>query len=85
MTIMARRGRCMYCGHDHDKTPFHTTSNPADKAEIARLQSEVAAALPAMREYARRNPVHHFGETPQDPNGAHAWLDRNDAARKEKP
>lgn len=47
-------------------------------AEVERLRAEVAAALPAMREYARRNPVHHFGETPQDPNGVHAWLARND-------
>lgn len=41
---------------------------------------EIEAALPAMREYARKNPKHHFSTdgTEQDTNGAHAWLDRND-------
>jgi len=41
---------------------------------------EIEAALPAMREYARKNPKHHFSTdgTEQDPNGAHSWLDRND-------
>lgn len=41
---------------------------------------EIEAALPAMREYARKNPKHHFSTdgTEQDPNGAHAWLERND-------
>ena len=43
-----------------------------------KAEAEIEAALPAMREYARRNPVHHFGETPQDTNGVHAWLARND-------
>jgi hypothetical protein len=28
-----------------------------------------------MREYARKNPKHHFGERLQDPNGVHAWLE----------
>lgn len=39
---------------------------------------EIEAALPAMREFARKNPVHHFGDGPQDPCGVHAWLERND-------
>jgi hypothetical protein len=34
----------------------------------------IETARPAMREYAAKNPMHHFGETPQDPNGVHAWL-----------
>ena len=40
---------------------------------------EIEAALPAMREYARKNPKHHFSAdgAEQDPNGAHAWLERN--------
>ena len=44
--------------------------------------TEIAAALPAMREYARKNPKHHFslGGVEQDPNGAHAWLARNENA-----
>lgn len=41
---------------------------------------EIEAALPAMREYARKNPKHHFSAdgAEQDPNGAHAWLARNE-------
>ena len=41
---------------------------------------QIEAALPAMREYARKNPKHHFSAdgTEQDPNGAHAWLERNE-------
>lgn len=42
-------------------------------------EAAVAAAVPAMREYARKNPRHHYGETWQDPNGVHAWLERNGA------
>lgn len=52
----------------------------AQAVEIARLRAEVAAALPAMREYAARNPCWTAGDEPtQDPNGAHAWLARNGA------
>lgn len=41
---------------------------------------QIEAALPAMREYARKNPKHHFSKdgAEQDPNGAHAWLERNE-------
>ena len=41
---------------------------------------EIEAAMPTMREYARKNQKHHFSTdgTEQDPNGAHAWLERND-------
>jgi hypothetical protein len=41
---------------------------------------QIEAALPAMREYARKNPKHHFSTdgTEQDPKGAHAWLARNE-------
>ena len=42
--------------------------------EIERLREVIQRAVPAMQAYARANPVHHFGETPQDPNGVHAWL-----------
>ena len=48
-------------------------------AEIHRLEAEIAAAIPAMREYARKNPEHLYHETWQDPNGVHAWLYRNDS------
>ena len=41
---------------------------------------EIEAAIPAMREYARKNPKHHFSAdgAEQDPNGVHAWLERNE-------
>jgi len=35
----------------------------------------IEAAIPAMREYARKNPRWQDGEEWQDPCGAHAWLD----------
>ena len=38
------------------------------------LHALLHRALPALREYARANPRHHFGATPQDPNGVHALL-----------
>lgn len=44
------------------------------EAERDLAISAVKRAVPAMREYAAKNPIHHFGETPQDPNGVHAWL-----------
>lgn len=46
----------------------------------ALARREIDLALPAMREYARKNPKHHFSTdlTEQDPDGAHAWLERND-------
>ena len=55
------------------------TRSPFGAIASAAL-AEIEAALPAMREYARKNPKHHFSTdgTEQDPNGAHAWLDRND-------
>ena len=44
-----------------------------------KLLAEILSALPAMREYARRNPKHHFSldGVEQDPNGVHAWIARN--------
>lgn len=42
---------------------------------VQKAEAAVYAALPAMREYARKNPKHHFGERLQDPNGVHAWLE----------
>jgi len=47
-------------------------------AKIHRMSLAVDAAVPAMRAYARMNPVHHVGGIPQDPNGVHAWLREND-------
>jgi hypothetical protein len=49
--------------------------NIAQTHEIERLRAAIKAAVPAMREYARKNPKHHFGERLQDPNGVHAWLE----------
>lgn len=53
----------------------------AQAVEIGHLRAEVAAALPAMREYAARNPRWTAGDNSatQDPNGVHAWLARNGA------
>lgn len=55
-------------------------------ARINGLEKAVNGAIPAMREYARKNPKHHFSPDglEQDPNGAHAWLARNDGAALEK-
>ena len=55
---------------------------------LEQQAAQIEAAIPAMREYARMNPKHHFSTDgiEQDPNGAHAWLARNDAAlRQEQP
>ena len=59
-----------------------TWRNRAESAESQcdDLRAEVEAALPAMRAYAAQHPRHHFGPSLQDPNGAHAWLERNDSA-----
>jgi hypothetical protein len=51
-------------------------------ALVAERDAAVAGALPIVREYARKNPLHHFGECWQDPNGAHMWLEKYDAARQ---
>lgn len=59
----------------------------APVAEIDKLRSElsaakdaVLAALPAMREYARKNPTNRINASlpERDPNGVHAWLAIND-------
>lgn len=54
----------------------------AQAATIAEQAAQIEAAIPAMREYARKNPKHYFSAdgAEQDPNGAHAWLAQNDAA-----
>lgn len=44
------------------------------------LRAEVERAIPAMREYARNNPLHGYAWPIQDPNGVHVWLSRNDRA-----
>lgn len=63
----------------------------APVAEIDKLRSELSvakyavfAAIPAMREYARKNPMYRISASlpEQDPNGVHAWLAIND---KQKP
>lgn len=41
-------------------------------------EAAIAAAVPAMREYARANPKHYHGDALQDPCGVHAWLEQND-------
>ena len=53
-------------------------------AEIYRLGSEIAAAIPAMRAYARKNPRwndwsgNEARVVMHDPSGVRAWLERND-------
>lgn len=49
-------------------------------ARINGLEKAVNDAIPAMREYARKNPKHYWNDAQQDPNGAHAWLAKNDGA-----
>lgn len=55
-------------------------------AERDALRAQVDAAVPAMRDYARRNPRWELwdnGEVEgkmQDPNGANAWIEQIDAA-----
>lgn len=55
------------------------------RAENDRLRAErdaaVVGALHAMRLFARDNPRHDYKGAAQDPCGAHAWLERFDAAR----
>lgn len=53
-------------------------------ARINVLEKAVNDAIPAMREYARKNPKHYWNDAQQDPNGAHAWLARNDGAALEQ-
>jgi hypothetical protein len=48
------------------------------KTTQASHQAEIAAAVHAMRAYARENPRHEYKGRMQDPNGVHAWLARND-------
>lgn len=45
---------------------------------IAELETQIKAAIPAMREYAAKNPELFFAGTLQDPCGAHNWLVLND-------
>jgi hypothetical protein len=52
----------------------------AQALEIDRLRAELADAKHAMRAYAEDNPRHEYEGRTQDPNGAHAWLARNDKA-----
>ena len=47
-------------------------------ALVDELRAEIAAALPAMRQYARENPRHEYSGVEQDPCGVHAWLARNE-------
>lgn len=54
--------------------------NHADYSDvILKAADYIDAALPAMREYAKKNPLHHDGDQWQDPCGVHAWLKQNDA------
>lgn len=43
---------------------------------LAAKAALVDDAAQIVREYAARNPKHHFGPCEQDPCGAHAWLER---------
>lgn len=48
--------------------------------ELARVRAERDDAAMIVREYARANPRHYWNDAWQDPCGAHAWLERFDAA-----
>lgn len=50
------------------------------KRNALQAESEIEAAFGFARDYAHHNPIHHFGDGPQDPNGVHAWLRVNDPA-----
>jgi hypothetical protein len=63
---------CAECGHKFEPLDI------AQQREIARLRSELESAMPAMRDYARKNRTHYMGGAWQDPNGVHSWLQRND-------
>jgi len=64
---------------------WNRRAQPEPGRDEVSLLAEIAEAVQAMRAYARANPIHHFGETPQDPNGVHAWLRRNDPAHAAQP
>jgi hypothetical protein len=42
------------------------------------LAMEIHQAIPAMREYARKNPIHLASNGVNDPLGVHDWIKRND-------
>ena len=70
---------CRACAcHERDRLRVALAAANSHAENFERLWylrgDALDAAVPAMREYARLNPIHHSGETPQDPNGAHAWL-----------
>ena len=73
---------CLRGGHqcDEDGTEIIMSRRACVEAAdaIERLEHEIAAAVPSMREYAGKNPIYRHLNTLQDPNGVHAWLERND-------
>jgi hypothetical protein len=48
------------------------------ETEARYLQSQIKLAIPAMREFAKKNPIHKYKGITQDPCGVHSWLARND-------
>lgn len=42
---------------------------------------EIKFAIPAMRKFAEKNPIHSYQGNTQDPCGVHAWLARNENDR----
>ena len=42
--------------------------------ENERLLKQIEQAVPAMREFARKNPPHNYNGIAQDPCGVHQWL-----------
>ncbi|XAI96457.1 hypothetical protein [Microcystis phage Mel-JY34] len=69
-------------GHSLDNSNGNLPRNALAQlvAERDALRAEVELAIPAMREYAAKNPLHDTPWKWQDPNGVHAWLSRNDKA-----
>lgn len=42
--------------------------------ENKRLLELIEQVIPAMREFARKNPPHNYNGITQDPYGVHQWL-----------
>ncbi len=58
-------------------TKLYTHAQPA---QVPSADAElVAAALPIVRTYAAMNPPFEWNGSVQDPNGAHAWLEKHAA------
>jgi hypothetical protein len=61
------------------KNGSYTAIWAANEIELLEKRlTGIDTALPAMREFAKKNPRFYDGEAWQDPCGVHAWLERYD-------